>query len=72
MEGRAVGYNFERDPPKYHPRHAWFNLVKWFNVSSRFFCKNVLSVKLYISSIFSYYAYILRRKHHIKIFCSEI
>jgi hypothetical protein len=30
MEGRAVGHNFERDPPRYHPCQVWFNLVQWF------------------------------------------
>ena len=28
MEGGAVGHNFERDPPKDHPCHVWFNLVQ--------------------------------------------
>ena len=30
MEGGAVGHNFERDPPKDHPCHAWCNLVQHF------------------------------------------
>ena len=30
MEGRAVGHNFERDPPKDLPCLVWFNLVQWF------------------------------------------
>jgi hypothetical protein len=31
MEGRAVGHNFERDPPKGHPCQVWFNLVQRFS-----------------------------------------
>jgi len=31
MEGWAVGYNFERGPPKDHPSHIWFNLVQQEN-----------------------------------------
>ena len=27
MEGRVVGHNFERDPPRDHPFQIWFNLV---------------------------------------------
>jgi hypothetical protein len=30
MEGRAVGHNFERDPPRDHPCLVWFNLVQQF------------------------------------------
>ena len=30
MEGRAVGHNFERDPPRDHPCQVWFNLVQRF------------------------------------------
>jgi hypothetical protein len=30
MEGRAVGHNFERDPPRDHTCQVWFNLVQWF------------------------------------------
>ena len=30
MEGRSVGHNFERDPPKDHPCQVWFNLVQGF------------------------------------------
>ena len=30
MEGRAVGQNFERGPPKDHPCQVWFNLVPRF------------------------------------------
>ena len=30
MEGKAVGNNFERDPPKDHPCHVWCNLVQQF------------------------------------------
>ena len=30
MEGGAVGHNFERDPPRDHPCHVWFNLVQRF------------------------------------------
>jgi hypothetical protein len=35
--GRAVGHNFERDPPKDHPCQVWFNLVQWFQ-RKRFKC----------------------------------
>jgi hypothetical protein len=31
MEGRSVGHNFERDPPKDHPCQVWFNLVQGEN-----------------------------------------
>jgi hypothetical protein len=27
MEGRAVGHNIERNPPRDHPCQVWFNLV---------------------------------------------
>jgi hypothetical protein len=30
MEGRAVGHNFERDPPMDHACQIWFNLVQRF------------------------------------------
>ena len=30
MEGGAVGYNFERDPPRDHPCQVWFNSVQRF------------------------------------------
>ena len=33
MEGRAVGHNFERDPPC----QVWLNLVQWFQ-RKRFKC----------------------------------
>jgi hypothetical protein len=32
MEGRAVGHNFEREPPRDHPRQVW-----WFQ-RRRFKC----------------------------------
>jgi len=28
MEGGAITHNFERDPPKDHPRQVWFNLFQ--------------------------------------------
>jgi hypothetical protein len=31
MEGRAVGHNFERDPPRDHPYQVWFNSLKPLN-----------------------------------------
>jgi hypothetical protein len=37
MEGRAVGHNFERDPPRNHPCQVWFNLVQRF-LRRRFKC----------------------------------
>jgi hypothetical protein len=37
MEGRAVGYNFERDPPKDHPNQILFNLIQQFQ-ERRFKC----------------------------------
>jgi hypothetical protein len=37
MEGRSVGYNFERDPPKDHTCQVWFNLVQRFQ-RRRFNC----------------------------------
>jgi hypothetical protein len=37
MEGRAVGHNFERDPPRDHPCQVWFNLVQRFQ-RRRFKC----------------------------------
>jgi hypothetical protein len=37
MEGRAVGYNFETDPPKDHPCQVWCNLVQRFQ-RKRFKC----------------------------------
>ena len=40
MNDRAVGYNFERDPPKNHPCQAWFNLVQWFQ-RRRFKCESL-------------------------------
>jgi hypothetical protein len=30
MEGRAVGHNFEKGPPKDHPSQILFNLVLQF------------------------------------------
>jgi hypothetical protein len=44
MEGRAVGHNFERDPPRDHPCQVWFNLVQRFQ-RRRFKC-DLLSCKL--------------------------
>jgi hypothetical protein len=40
MEGRAVGHNFERDPPKDHPCQVWFNLVQGFQ-RRRFKCESL-------------------------------
>ena len=37
MGGGAVGHNFERDPPRDLPCHAWFNLVQRFQ-RRRFKC----------------------------------
>ena len=37
MEGGAVEHNFERDPPRDHPCHVWFNLVQRFQ-RGRFKC----------------------------------
>jgi hypothetical protein len=31
MKGGAVGHNCERDRPKDHPCHVWFNLVHRFH-----------------------------------------
>jgi hypothetical protein len=39
MEGRAVGHNFERDPPKDHPCQVWFNSVQGFQ--RRFKCESL-------------------------------
>jgi hypothetical protein len=39
MEGRAVGHNFERDPPRDHPCQVWFNLDQRF--------RGDLNVKVY-------------------------
>jgi hypothetical protein len=41
MEGGAVGNNFERDTPRDHTCHVWFNLVQQFQ-RRRFKC-NLLS-----------------------------
>jgi hypothetical protein len=38
MEGRAVGHNFERDPPRDHPCQVRFNLVQRFQ-RRRFKCE---------------------------------
>jgi hypothetical protein len=40
MEGRAVGHNFERDPPKDHPCQVWFHLVQGFQ-RRRFKCESL-------------------------------
>ena len=40
MEGRSVGHNFERNPPKDHPCQVWFNLVQKFQ-RRRFKCKSL-------------------------------
>jgi hypothetical protein len=40
MEGRSVGHNFERDPPKDHPCQVWFNLVQGFQ-RRRFKCESL-------------------------------
>ena len=40
MEGRAVGHNFERDPPRDHPCQVWFNLVQGFQ-RRRFKCESL-------------------------------
>jgi hypothetical protein len=40
MEGRSVGHNFERDPPKHHPCQVWFNLVQGFQ-RRRFKCESL-------------------------------
>jgi hypothetical protein len=37
MEGGPVEHNFERDPPRDHPCHVWFNLVQRFQ-RRRFKC----------------------------------
>jgi hypothetical protein len=42
MEGRGVGHNFERDPPRDHPCQVWFNLVQRFQ-RRRFKC-DLLSI----------------------------
>ena len=39
MEGRAVGHNFERDPPKDYPSQVWFNSVQGFQ-RRRFKCES--------------------------------
>jgi hypothetical protein len=36
----AVGYNFERDPPRDHPCQVWFNLVQRFQ-RRRFKCESL-------------------------------
>jgi hypothetical protein len=46
MEGRAVGHNFERDPPRDHPCQVWFNLVQRFQ-RRRFKC-DILSKYAYL------------------------
>ena len=40
MEGGSVGHNFERNPPKDHPCHVWFNLVHGFQ-RRRFKCESL-------------------------------
>ena len=40
MERRAVGHNFERDPPRDHPCQVWFNLVQGFQ-RRRFKCESL-------------------------------
>ena len=40
MEGRSVGHNFERDPPKDHLWQVWFNLVQRFQ-RRRFKCESL-------------------------------
>ena len=40
MEGESVGHNFERNPPKNHPCHVWFNLVHGFQ-RRRFKCESL-------------------------------
>ena len=40
MEGRAVGHNFEKNPPKDHPCQVWFNLVQGFQ-RRRFKCESL-------------------------------
>jgi hypothetical protein len=47
MEGRAVGHNSERDPPRDHPCQVWFNLVQQFQ-RRRFKC-DLLSKYAYCS-----------------------
>jgi hypothetical protein len=37
IEKRAVGHNFEREPPRDHPCQVWFNLVQQFQ-RRRFKC----------------------------------
>jgi hypothetical protein len=44
MEGRAVGHNFEREPPRDHPCQVWFNLVQQFQ-RRRFKC-DLLSIMM--------------------------
>jgi hypothetical protein len=52
MEGRAVGHNFERDPPKYHPCQVWCNLVQRFQ-RRRFKC-DLLSKYAFFQLILTY------------------
>jgi hypothetical protein len=66
MEGGAVGYNFERDPPKDHPCQVWLNLVQRFqrrsNVNCSYMAKSSLtyipgfSVKYFFQPIYADYA----------------
>jgi hypothetical protein len=52
MEGRAVGHNFERDPPRDHPCQAWFNLVQGFQ-RRRFKCESLQPGELKKSIFFN-------------------
>jgi hypothetical protein len=42
MEGRAVGHNFERDPPKDHSCQVWFFKIRFWG-----FRGEDLNVKVY-------------------------
>jgi hypothetical protein len=46
MEGRAVGHNIEKGPPKDHPSQICFNLVQQF-LRRRFKCNLLSKYALY-------------------------